>query len=647
MKIIVTVLISISSVLSHVAMAQSQLFTEAFESFSTSRLWEFEKIPIDWEMEGILQADLNDGLNYLLENNPALAETSLTTVINKDTSVWQAYYYRAAARKQSGKFGQAERDLRRAVKLQGNFYEGFVELAKILHLSGQTSESERTINKAIRLKRTHGAAYYLKGDISLSQGLVNKAMGNYKECLDADSLFHDARIKLALLDLALKKDENKALMHLNTVLSYDSLQQNALLFRGILNFERNKEQALKDMSNLVLVNPNNLIGLYYRGMIASELGDYERGFGDFQEFIKTTATNDNNFVGQQSWLDKKIDMQNVGAYTLTRIYGLSDEDASKIREAYCHIITGKYNKTHDAIDMIFNFKREPVAVYLKAVAFEHQGRHVEAFEHYNRALKLDDQIGDAYKKRGIYEQELKQWDKSVNDFTAVLKLYPDNFRVNWIRGVSYFHMNKFAEAVADFDIYLKHDSTNKEVRGARGMAHLEGGQPLMGYIDFAVSDNLQGLNYQHVERLVDSVLQRKDTAQALSALNIITAKAHYFSEGFVQKFKIHLARNEWKPVAENILIALRNMPPTLARSKRSYLLTVQALVLSRDKHRDDALKAFSEAIRADKKNDLAYVERGRLLLQMRKSAKAEDDFRKAQSLGNEQATALLESLGAH
>lgn len=113
--------------------AQLQLFEEAFEGFSTSRLWDFEAIPIDWKMEGILQADLNEGLNYLLENKPGLAEVSLTTVIDRNPAIWQAYYYRAAARKQLRKFSAAESDMRSSLKLRGDFYEGFVELSKILH----------------------------------------------------------------------------------------------------------------------------------------------------------------------------------------------------------------------------------------------------------------------------------------------------------------------------------------------------------------------------------------------------------------------------------------------------------------------------------------------------------------------------------
>jgi tetratricopeptide (TPR) repeat protein len=626
------------------ATAQIQLFEEAFESFSTSSLWAFEEIDIEWKMEGIIQADLNEGHNHLLENNPGLADVSLTTVIKNNSTIWQAYYYRAVARKQMRKFSLAEADMQRALKLRGRFYEGFVELAKILHLSLRKADSENAIQQAIRLDASRGAAHHVKGDMSMSWGEINTAIDSYTQCLAVDNLFHDARIKLALLDIVINKKEDSALQHLSTVLSYDSLQQNALLFRAILSYGRDKNQALKDLTNLVRISPDNLVGIYYRGLVQADLRHYERAFADFQKVIKATATNDNNFVGRQTWMDKKIDMQNVGAYLLTRIYGLSDEDAGKIKEAYCHIITGRYRETHEAIDGIFNYKKEPVAVYLKAVAFEHQGAHAMALDYYSRALKLDDQIGDAYKKRGIYEQELKEWDKSIEDFTAVLKLYPSAFRINWIRGLSYYHSNRFADAIADFTSFLKNDSTNKEVLGARGMAYFQSGKPLLAYVDFAASENKDALNYKHMELLVDSVLVRQDTTLALYCLGIITKHAPFFSEGFVQKFKIHLARNQWEPIAEDLSAALENIPTDLDRSKRSYLLTVQAMMHARDKHKEIAMKSFNAAINVDAANGLAYLERGRLFLEMRKSSKAESDFKKALSLGNEQAKELLAGL---
>lgn len=632
------------SIISPCVFGQSNMFADAFEEFSTRRLWEMEEIPIDWKMEGILQADLNEGLNNLLEGDLKAAEASLTVVLKKDSTVWQADYYRAAARKGLREFTSSESDLRRALKVHGDFYEGLVELAKILHLSGQVLESERAINKAIRLDRSRGAAYYLRGDIKMAQNDVYGAIRNYKDCLEADSLFHDARIKLALLDALAKNNVGAALKHLNRVLQYDSLQKNALLFRSILVYEKDKRQSVKDLSNLILVSPNNLIGRYFRGVISAELGDYDVAFADFRKVISGTTMDDNSFLGKQSWIDKKIDLQNVAAYTVSRMYGLSENDRRRIKQAFCYVVVGEYQKANAAIRQMFSAYEEPAAVYLLAVAFEHMGAHEAALDHYNRALRLDDQIVDAYKKRGIYEQELKEWAKSVEDFTTVLKLSPDAFFMNRTRGVSYYNMDRFHEALEDFNSYLKKDSTNNEVRGYRGMVYLKTNQRLKAYVDFAVSGNQQALDLKDIEKLVDSVLYVRDTAQAVHVLNLITSNAPYFTEGYVQKFKIHVARNEWGPIADNIQIALRNRRPDARSSLHSYLLTVQGLVYARTRHTDDAVKSLNEAIRLDKKNQLAYVERGRLYLEMGKSSKAENDFRQASALGSVQAERMLTSM---
>jgi tetratricopeptide (TPR) repeat protein len=257
---------------------------------------------------------------------------------------------------------------------------------------------------------------------------------------------------------------------------------------------------------------------------------------------------------------------------------------------------------------------------------------------------LDKEIADAYKKRGIYEQELLQWEKSIKDFTHVLRLHTDAFFMYRVRGVSYYNINQFKLAIDDFTTYLKHDSTNKEITSYRGLAYLKNNQRLNAYVDFALSDSRQMLDFKDMERLVDSVLLIPDTLRALFYLNTITTAVPFFTEGYVQQFKIHLARNDWKPIQNNITNAVRNSRMDAEKSKHSYLLTLQALNFLRLSHEDDALKTFTEAIKFDKKNDFAYLERGKLLLAMGKDSKAESDFRFAYSLGNQNAKELLSTI---
>lgn len=621
--------------------AQNELFVEALNEYLTDRLWEFEEIPIKWNMEGKLQADLNEGLNNLLEDNLNVAENDLTAVIAKDSSIWQAYYYRAAVEKKLGRRSKAEKDIRQALEIKGDFYEGLVELAKILYLQRQTKESARVLQKAIHMNPSVGTAYYLKGDINWLQKEHKTAINSYRECLNADSMFHNARVKLGLMEVASKNDINGAIIHFNRVLSYDSLQKYALLFRAILGDKIQREQSVKDLTNLLLVSPDNLLALYTRGFMSAQLGDFERAFKDFHKIIQLTATSDNNFIGQQSTLDKKIDLQNLGMYALSRIYGMSEEDRLIVRKAYCQIIIGEHNKSIATLNELPHPNHDPLSVYMKAVAYEHAGQHVQALNFYNLAINLDNQIADAYKKRGVYEQEMQQWAKSISDFNTVLKLNPMAFRVVKMRGVSHYHLKMYTKALEDFNACLKNDSTDQETRSFRGMVYWNLNQPLKAYVDFTVSENYSSVNLKHIEHLVDSVLQQRDTVQAMYSLNVITEAIPYFTEGYVQKFKIHVHRNEWQPIIDDLPKALNNRRSDVSKSNYSYLLTLKGMLYARDNQPGEALKLLDLAIDTYSRNDLAYIERGRILVSAGKLSKGKDDLKKASALGNRQAEAML------
>jgi tetratricopeptide (TPR) repeat protein len=352
---------------------RQEMLIAAFQEFAFRRIQGFEEIPAQWNMKGKIQADLNEGINDLLEENAKEAEQSLTTVIEIDSTVWQAYYYRAAARKQLRNYKEATKDLEQTIILQPGLYEAYVELGKIYFLLRNASESERMIRKAIQLDKSKPAAHYVKGDINLIQNQIVNATHNFKDCLAADSLFHDARLKLAIIDLFEKKNEAQALKRFSIVLGYDSLQKNALLFRAILEMDNNKKQSVQDLSNLILVSPHHVMARYLRGTLYTQLGFYELAFTDLKEMVSLTSFNENEFTGEQSWIDKRIDIQNVGVYTLTRIYGLSEVDVIKVKQAYCLIVTGKFDMGIGVLNQVMGRENEPLCLYLIAVGYEHKG----------------------------------------------------------------------------------------------------------------------------------------------------------------------------------------------------------------------------------------------------------------------------------
>ena len=633
-----------SGVISSLAQEHYQLMGLAVANFLKNRNSQFEQISVIWNMEGAIQADLNDGINYLLENEPAQAEESFSIVIKQNATIWQAHYYRAVARKQQNEYQQAIEDLKAALKLNPKLYEAQVEIAKCYLATNALAESERAVKRAIQLDETRAAAYYVRGCIYEMQRKGGSAMGSFRDCLKSDSLYHNAHIDIAIIALLEYKDEPTAIKELSSVLTLDSLQKDALVMRSILVFDKNPQQSLRDLTNLMLVSPNNISASYLRGVLHTKMRRYDRGFSDFQTVIKATSTSDNNFEGRQTWIDKKIDIQNVGAYTLTRVYGQSDEDARKLKQAYCLIITNSFDESIDVLNSTSDPTGEPLAVYLKAVASEHQGKHQQALVFYDEAIRLDNTIADAYKKRGIYKQELKQWDESIKDLTTVLRLMPESYVVYKIRGVSHYYNKQLDKAIADYTAYLQHDSTNEEIIGYRGVAYLHNHQRLNAYIDFGNSNNDENFVHKDMLHLVDSVLQGGDTTFALSALTSFVKAKPSFTEAYALKMRLHIRQNDWAPIESGVFKAVQNCRADAPKEDRAYLLTLKAMLMSRGNQADDAQDAFDEAIRSDTENSFAYLERGKFFLTKNKTSKATDDLKKAVSLGNSEARRLLDAL---
>lgn len=620
--------------------AQEQIIIDAINDYTTSRLWAYEEIQVEWNMQGDLQIDLNEGINYLFENQPTVAEENLTRALEKNGKLWPAYYYRGIAKKLQRRLKEAQFDIQSALTLNSMLYEGYVELAKIQYLSLQIQESEKTIKRAIALDPNRPTAYYIRGDINLAQLQKQKAKSDYETCLEVSPDFLDARVKLALLESMNGSSKENVIRQLDQVLEVDSLNKGALLIHALLSYEHNKKQADKDLSYLIQADPNALLPYLLRGTLLTELNDFERAFSDFQKLSKATEKDENAFQGMQTSIDKKIDIQNAGAYLFTRLYGLSDRDRESIKEGYCYLFTGQYELALSNFQTLNN-NEEPLVTYLKALTFEHMGAHQQAYHWYIQTRKLDNDIADVHKKLGIYQQELKQWTLSIISFDQVLELTPDAFYIYKIRGLSYYNLEDYESAIDDFTRYIFRNSNDREVFGFRAMANQKSGRQLDAYADFSRAGYEKMLNFPEIIRLADQLLQHGDTVSMVSSLEPIVSIAPYFTEGYCRLMKVKVKKGQWEYIQDNIAKATANCRKDASDIDYSYLLTIEAMIQLQNKDVDSAIGTLEKAIRQDSRNALAYLQRGKLYLDLGKKSKAEPDLRKASALGNSEANQLV------
>lgn len=606
---------------------------------SSSELYTYRDIPIDWTMTGRAQALFNEGINNLVEDNPSVALSNFNAAIDEDRSFWEVYYYRGIAHRQLGNVDDARKDFRLLIDGNKERYYSNIELGKMALLANDFEESDRAYSKAIKATAMNAYAHYLKANNHFWRGQDRAAVNGYRECLRQDSSMMDARVRLAMLHS--KKNSSDALPYLNAVLRQDSLHANALLFRGLVNLKSNRAIALRDLNNLLRTDPDVTIGRYLRGIIYSDQEDFDRAFADFHRLVEAMASDENEYRAEQTWLDKKIDIQNLGAYAVSRVYGYPDAEGTALKKAYCLLVSGKLEECIRIIDGLKIADTEPLCLYIKAVSMEHSQKHSQALDLYTRVLALDPDIVDAHKKRGIYYQELEKWDESIADFTTVLRLRPRTLIAIRARGVSYLNSERVAQAWADFDAYLKLDSTSNEVLAYRGVASVRQNDQLRGAADLARAGHVNAIDEPALCHAVDSVVSRGDTLNVIAALHGITRYAPGLTEVYIQKIKLLIAVGKWDHIDSEIDYAVQRCDADASPASYSYLLTVKAITRSRAKQYDEALSILSKAIDADKTNALAFLERGKLHAHTGKSAKAISDLNKAASLGRTDATVLL------
>lgn len=613
----------------------------------------YHKPDFQWNMEGRVQAALNDGINYLDEGLPGEALPQLEEAIRLAPNLWVSHYYKGVAHKQLKQYREAEQAFHHVNALNDKNIWNYIELGKTYGLQKEYSKGERYFERAAKIDETNAAPVYLLANNCLKQGQLERAKRLYKESMKIDERMLDSGVKLALIDAATRKNPKHAMKYLEEVLAKDSLHKQALLFHGIIKAKDDIHASLKDWDKLVRLNPTNVMFRLMRGVLLSQTRQYDKGFSDLRKVVDAAQVSINDFSGQQTTKDKTIDIQFAGFYVVSNIYGLPDEDAALIRKAYCLMFLDDFDNAVRAIEGVKGWNNIPLCLFLKAVANEHRGQHNKAFHLYDSALLKDNDIFDAHKKRGIYFTELKQWEAAEADFNVMLKLNPEAYVTYKLRGLARYHNSRYADATADFSRYLEKDSTNKEVLGFRGMAYQHLHDFLPSTLDFLKSGN--GHAVEPWEKLVlelDKMLARKDTAKVLSWLEQATTAEKRYLPAHMKKVRLLVSLNRWADVGRSADKAMYRNDTEVGTAvnlgytnqEHSFLSAAKAMSLVEDGNPERAIRELELAITLDRNNSFAYRTRAEAHLKLNNKQGAIKDFEKAVILGDRWAPERLKGL---
>ncbi len=592
---------------------------------------DFIEIQFKWSMPGNIQVFMNEGLNSLLEKKPSQAVENFTEIIKLDSTFWIAYYYRGVAFKNLYKFDQSKNDLVKAKILNAKRAEISFELGEVFQLKSEFDKAINEYEKAIEIDPTLVQSHHSLGNMALLKGDLRKATKYYEKCNEIDPSFPDAFFMRGVLTFKVKKNDTQSIIYFNKALEANPNYSAAYLWRGLANLSLNQPQeSIKDWNKLVQLNPSATFPLMMRGFLSIELGNYDQAFVDFKKIFLTNETHEDKFIGGQTILDKKIDLQFALQYLIRNGYGLNELAFGYMKKGFCLLLAGKGDQALQYMSMAQQVEPSALAIFLKALTFEHTAKHDSAYAYYEKALRLDNNIFDAHKKRSIYRYNLKDWRGAYADFDEMIRIQPETMVTYRLRGLVKINAKDYYGAIIDFTKFLKSDTLDHEVWLQRGIARQEVGDKKGATEDFTKTLQLHPKgNEQLFELVAKQYLESQDTASAIYILKLyrdfdpIEASAH------IELGLIYADMGKWKDVQSELDIIDKNLQ-SLIFMRNSVSSNLSLLRAADENHlgkQKDCLKDLDKSLKFNPNNQKARYLRGQIYLREKDFKKALSDFK--------------------
>lgn len=124
-----------------------------------------------------------------------------------------------------------------------------------------------------------------------------------------------------------------------------------------------------------------------------------------------------------------------------------------------------------------------------------------------------------YLQNGIKKGEAGDWQGAIADFNTSLLYVTDEKQVYYNRGLAYYFLDRFEEAIIDFNTALSFDSVYVEALSQRGITLCRQGDLVNGTSDLRKAIRLDPTNGMYHYNLAISLLLLNNIQEACTELN--------------------------------------------------------------------------------------------------------------------------------
>lgn len=270
--------------------------------FSADDLMQYDSVSFEWNMDGPLQAELNEGINYLREKEIGASIGSLSKAISIDPNLWVSYYYRGISNKIVGSLTDAENDMKRGMYLNSNEPLFLLELGKIQQLKGNYDKARTWYDKYNRKTDDDTRGQYLLGNLNLLIRNLPEAKKNFQRCIKRDTTYADAFVKLGVIQMENEGSTTAGSSYFEKALAIDSTNVQALLFKGLQLVKEKPDESLRYFTRLIKSRPTNINFRVMRAIVLTDQHQYDIAFSDLQRAINEGQQNANPIYGSAIFL---------------------------------------------------------------------------------------------------------------------------------------------------------------------------------------------------------------------------------------------------------------------------------------------------------------------------------------------------------
>jgi len=613
-------------------------------------VWDHTEVTIKWNMSGEVQAALNEGVNYLKEENPIQAILHLTEATRRDPTIWPAYYYRAMAFKQIGEFEHARADLMGVLRVQPNMFEVNLELAKIYLIDRQYEAADSYLQKALKMKPKDPMVNYFYALNDYERLYRFDALKEFEKCAKFDPEFLHGTVQIAKHEIVSVTNITAGIARLDAVLEKDSLHLDARFIRFSWRYKNQQTQeAYKDIDFLVRHAPLSMDFRIMRAYLDMQLEMYDQAFVDVRKAMegiqRRVAMGVKQFAGRAAYEPKMLDLLYANRYLTTKLYGLNEADASIIKRSFCALVLKNYTYAVNTLleGPVEKEKEHAIYPYLLAIAREHSDNHRAAEALYTKALELDNGIFGAHKSRAIYKIKAGAGQSAMADIEEMQMIDPNDRVTTRLRGQVLFSNGDFEKALNEFSKMLSVDSTDKDIVYFRAQCYAQMKRSIENLTDLLQLGDNTVFRHEMIHQNLNQLLLDDDPRAAEYARLIlrIPRPSILTVDYEVATVKAQWVLGHWQPIIAQLTELEKFDGLDDYKNYTSALMMARGAAYLQEGNEGKAEKLLIKSMEYDANNQLVFVELGKVYLKMGNQSKAKENLEKGAKLGDKRAERLL------